>query len=142
MVGGRRELREKFGLEFEALTREHLAVDAVLRVERTLGDQATEMHHNNPGYDIESDTGSHIDFIEVKGRVAGGKTFVLTRQEAVTSLNKANHSVLALVQVADDDSTTARYLRHPITQPIDPRAARMEFDWEPFWKDAVEMRQA
>jgi SNF2 family DNA or RNA helicase len=120
---------------------ERLAVDAVLRVERALGNQPTEMHHNNPGYDIESDTGNHMDFIEVKGRVAGGKTFVLTRQEAVTSLNKAEHSVLALVQVADDDGTTVRYLRHPIRQPIDPRAARVEFDWEPFWNDATEMSQ-
>ena len=98
-------------------------------------------HHNNPGYDIESDTGKHIDFIEVKGRVLGGKTFVLTRQEAVTALNKGDHSVLALVQVAEDDSTTVRYLRHPITQPIDPRAARVEYDWEPFWNDATEMSQ-
>lgn len=120
---------------------ERLAVDAVLRAERALGHRPTEMHHNNPGYDIESETGTGLDFIEVKGRVARGKTFVLTRQEAVTALNKGDHSVLALVQVADDDSTTVRYLRHPIDQPIDPRAARVEYDWEPFWNDATEMSQ-
>lgn len=120
---------------------ERLAVDAVLRVERVLGHDPTEMHHNNPGYDIESDTGQSLDFIEVKGRVVGGRTFVLTRQEAVTALNKATHSVLALVQVAEDDTTTVRYLRHPIDQPIDPRAARVEYDWEPFWNDATEMSQ-
>ena len=120
---------------------ERLAVDAVVRVEHALGHRPTEMHHNNPGYDIESDTGKTLDFIEVKGRVAGGKTFVLTRQEAVTALNKADHSVLALVQVADDDGTTVRYLRHPMTQSIDPRAARVEYDWEPFWNDATEMSQ-
>ncbi|WP_131818777.1 helicase-related protein [Mycobacteroides abscessus] len=120
---------------------ERLAVDAVLRVEDALGHHPTEMRHNNPGYDIESDTGTNLDFIEVKGRVAGGKTFVLTRQEAVTALNKANHSVLALVQVGEDDSTTVRYLRCPVTHPIDPRAARVEYDWEPFWNDATEMSQ-
>lgn len=120
---------------------ERLAVDAVLRAEDVLGHLPTEMHHNNPGYDIESDTGAGLDFIEVKGRVAGGKTFVLTRQEAVTALNKNDHSVLALVQVAEDDGTTVRYLRRPITQPIDPRAARVEYDWEPFWNDAIEMSQ-
>ena len=120
---------------------ERLAVDAVLRVEHALGHQPTEMHHNNPGYDIESDTGRALDFIEVKGRVVGGKTFVLTRQEAVTALNKSEHSVLALVQVAEDDSTTVHYLRRPITQPIDPRAARVEYDWEPFWNDATEMSE-
>ena len=118
---------------------ERLAVDAVLRAERALGHRPTEMHHNNPGYDVESDTGEALDFIEVKGRVIGGKTFVLTRQEAVTALNKGQHSVLALVQVGEDDSTTVRYLRQPITQPIDPRAARVEYDWKPFWNDATEM---
>jgi superfamily II DNA or RNA helicase len=120
---------------------ERLAVDAVLRAERALGHRPTEMHHNNPGYDVESDTGEALDFIEVKGRVIGGKTFVLTRQEAVTALNKGQHSVLALVQVGEDDSTTVRYLRQPIARPIDPRAARVEFDWKPFWNDATEMSQ-
>lgn len=120
---------------------ERLAVDAVLRVECVLGHRPTEMHHNNPGYDIESDTPQGLDFIEVKGRVAGGKTFVLTRQEAVTALNKGERSVLALVQVTESDATTVRYLRQPITQPIDPRAARVEYDWEPFWNDATEMSQ-
>lgn len=125
----------------ETIRIERLAVDAVLRVENTLRHEPTEMPHNNPGYDIESQTSAGLDFIEVKGRVSGGTTFVLTRQEAVTALNKGERSVLALVRVRDDDTTTVRYLRHPITQPIDPRAARVEFDWDPFWNDATEMSQ-
>lgn len=120
---------------------ERLAVDAVLRVEKTLKHRATEMAHNNPGYDIESDTPDGLDFIEVKGRFDGGDTFILTRQEAVTALNKGRHSVLALVRVLSDDTTSVRYLRQPITTPIDPRAARVEFDWDPFWNDATEMEQ-
>ena len=120
---------------------ERLAVDAVLRVEHALGHQPTEMPHNNPGYDIESETPAGLDFIEVKGRITGGTTFVLTRQEAVTALNKGERSILALVRVGDDDATTVRYLRHPITHPIDPRAARVEYDWDPFWNDATEMSQ-
>lgn len=120
---------------------ERLAVDAVLRIENALRHRAKEMAHNNPGYDIESETPAGLDFIEVKGRVEGGDTFILTRQEAVTALNKGERSVLALVRVNGDDSTTTRYLRRPITTPIDPRAARVEFDWDPFWKDATEMEQ-
>lgn len=120
---------------------ERLAVDAVLRVETALGHRAQEMPHNNPGYDIESDTPNGLDFIEVKGRFEDGDTFVLTRQEAVTALNKGKHSVLALVRVLSDDTTTVRYLRQPITTPIDPRAARVEFDWDPFWNEATEMEQ-
>lgn len=120
---------------------ERLAVDAVLRVEKSLGHDATEMPHNNPGYDIESSTPNGLDFIEVKGRFDGGNTFVLTRQEAVTALNKGRHSVLALVRVNADDSTIVRYLRQPMNTPIDPRAARVDFDWDPFWNDAKEMDQ-
>ena len=100
------------------------------------------MPHNNPGYDIESETPDGLDFIEVKGRVEGGDTFVLTRQEAVTALNKGEHSVLALVRVHADDTTTVRYLRQPITAPIDPRQPRVEFDWNHFWNDGTEMEPA
>lgn len=121
---------------------ERLAVDAVLRVEKALGHAATEMPHNNPGFDIESDTPAGLDFIEVKGRIESGDTFILTRQEAVTALNKGPHSVLALVRINADDSTTVRYVRQPISTPIDPRAARVEFDWDPFWKDAEEKYQS
>ncbi|MET7706956.1 helicase-related protein [Micromonospora sp. NPDC005413] len=120
---------------------ERLAVEAVLRVERALKHQPIEMPHNNPGYDLESETPNGRDFIEVKGRFDRGETFILTRQEAVTALNKGEHSVLALVRVTADDSTIVRYLRQPITTPIDPRAARVEFDWDPFWNDAEEMIQ-
>lgn len=125
----------------ETMRIERLAVDAVLRVEMALGHHPTEMAHNNPGYDIESETPDGLDFIEVKGRFDGGDTFILTRQEAVTALNKGKHSILALVRVLPDDTTTVRYLRQPMTAPIDPRAARVEFDWDPFWNEAIEMEQ-
>ncbi len=120
---------------------ERIAVDAVLRVEHALGHAPSEMPHNNPGYDIESETPLGLDFIEVKGRIEGGTTFQLKRREAVTALNKGERSVLALVRVAEDDSTTVRYLRQPITEPIDPRAASVDYDWEPFWNEATEMSQ-
>lgn len=125
----------------ETIRIERLAVDAVLRIEASLGHVPTEMPHNNPGYDVESHTPDGLDFIEVKGRTEGGDTFVLTRQEAVTALNKGRHSVLALVRVNSDDSTKVRYLRQPMTTPIHPHAARVEFDWDPFWNDAEEMHQ-
>ena len=92
-----------------------------------------EMPHNNPGYDIESDTPQGRDFIEVKGRVDGGDTFVLTRQEAVTALNKGQRSVLALVRVHGDDSTTVRYVREPLSEPIQPWQTAVDADWAYFW---------
>lgn len=119
---------------------ERIAVDAVLAIEASLRHGATEMPHNNPGYDIESETPSGLDFIEVKGRVDGGTTFVLTRQEAVTALNKLDHSVLALVRVHADATTTVRYVRAPLNEPIPPWQSAIESDWEYFWARGQEMR--
>jgi superfamily II DNA or RNA helicase len=118
---------------------ERIAVDAVLVIEHHLGHHPTEMAHNNPGYDIESDTAEGLDFMEVKGRVEGGDTFVLTRQEAVTALNKGTHSVLALVRVHLDDSTTVRYVRHPLDEPIQPWQTAIDADWDYFWSRGTEM---
>ena len=118
---------------------ERIAVDAVLAVERALGHRAVEMPHNNPGYDIESDTPDGLDFIEVKGRVEGGDTFVLTRQEAVTALNKRRRSVLALVRVHGDDSTTVRYVRQPLDEPIQPWQTAIDADWDYFWIRGMEV---
>jgi SNF2 family DNA or RNA helicase len=95
---------------------ERLAVDAVLAAERGLGRYPTEMPHNNKGYDIQSLTdvsGGELLFIEVKGRVAGAKEFTITKSEILTSLNKPDHFILALVRVAEDDVTEVRYLRKP-----------------------------
>lgn len=118
---------------------ERIAVDAVTAIETALGHDWTEMPHNNPGYDIESATPDGLDFIEVKGRVEGGDTFVLTRQEAITALNKREHSVLALVRVHADDSTTVRYIRRPVTEPIQPWQTAMDADWDYFWQRGKEM---
>jgi hypothetical protein len=108
-------------------------------IEHHLDHHPTEMAHNNPGYDIESETTDGLDFIEVKGRVEGGDTFVLTRQEAVTALNKGDHSVLALVRVHLDDTTTVRYVRHPLDEPVQPWQTAIDADWDYFWSRGTEM---
>ena len=118
---------------------ERLAVDAVLAIEHSLGHTPVEMPHNNPGYDIESDTPHGLDFIEVKGRIEGADTFFLTRTEAATALNKGERSVLALVRVNPDDTTNVRYLRHPVTTPIDPRARGTQYEWDRMWDEAQEI---
>jgi superfamily II DNA or RNA helicase len=118
---------------------ERIAVDAVLAVEKALKHRTVEMPHNNPGYDIESDTQDGLDFIEVKGRAEGGNTFVLTRQEAVTALNRRDHSVLALVRVHANDTTTVRYIRQPLDSPIEPWQTAIDADWKYFWNRGTEM---
>jgi superfamily II DNA or RNA helicase len=94
---------------------ERLAVDAVMATETELDRDPTEMPRNNKGYDIQSRTNDlgELLFIEVKGRASGANEFTITKSEILTSLNRPDHFVLALVEVRDDDSTTVRYLRKP-----------------------------
>lgn len=119
---------------------ERIAVDAVLDIEQRLGHKPTEMPHNNPGYDIESLADGHLDFLEVKGRIAGADSVTVTRTEVLTALNKQDHSVLALVSVQPDDSTEVRYLRKPFDTSHQPGfgVGAMIFDWKPLW-DAAEV---
>ena len=89
------------------------------------------MPHNNPGYDIESDTPDGLDFIEVKGRVDGGDTFILTRQEAVTALNKRRaQRPRAGPGPADDTHRPFATCASRSRQPIDPGQPR-RVDWDP-----------
>jgi superfamily II DNA or RNA helicase len=94
---------------------ERLAVDAVLKAEAELGREAREMPTNNPGFDILSKNPASGDylFIEVKGRIEGAPIFTVTKNEILTALNKPDQYILALVAVAEDDGTHARYLRQP-----------------------------
>jgi superfamily II DNA or RNA helicase/predicted nucleotidyltransferase len=99
---------------------ERAAVNAVLATERRLGRQPREMPQNNPGYDILSrdPITDQLLFIEVKGRVAGGQTVTVTKNEILTALNKPDDFVLALVRV-DGDQTEVRYLERPFVQTED-----------------------
>ena len=86
-----------------------------MATETELDRDPTEMPRNNKGYDIQSRTNDlgELLFIEVKGRASGANEFTITKSEILTSLNRPDHFVLALVEVRDDDSTTVRYLRKP-----------------------------
>ncbi|MCY4258453.1 MAG: helicase-related protein [bacterium] len=115
---------------------DRLAVDAVLATERSLGREPVEMPHNNKGFDIEargSDGG--LFTIEVKGRVAGARDFTITRSEIICALNKAHRHILALVEVADNDSTDVRYLYDPFTNR-EPEPSSAEYkrtlDWQTY----------
>jgi superfamily II DNA or RNA helicase len=104
---------------------ERLAVEAVLAAETALGHEPKEMARNNKGYDIQSRTGDlgELLFIEVKGRVAGATEFTITKSEILTSLNKPDHFILALVAIGPDDETSVSYLRKPF-----PGTEEMYFD--------------
>ena len=116
---------------------ERRALDAVKAAEHALKRVPHEMPHNNPGYDIESeDGGRHIHFIEVKGRIAGADTVIVTRTEVLTGLNAADRYVLALVEVGPDGHDEVRYLRDPFagkSERLHFAETSTVFDWGKLW---------
>jgi hypothetical protein len=86
----------------------------VMDVERGLGFDPTDREFERLGYDIESRAGGgRLRFIEVKGRVTGAATVTVTKNEILTSLNKPEDFVLALVEFLDHERHSVRYLRRP-----------------------------
>jgi hypothetical protein len=94
---------------------------AVMEVERALGFDPIDRELEKLGYDIESRiTGTgRLRFIEVKGRVTGADTVTVTKNEILTSLNKPDDFILALVEFLDGDSHRVRYLRQPFKREPD-----------------------
>jgi hypothetical protein len=119
---------------------ERRALESVKAAEYALGRTPHEMPHANPGYDIESeDSERHLHFIEVKGRIAGADTVIVTRTEVLTGLNAAERYVLALVEVGPDGHDKVRYLRDPFAG----KSSRLHFaetstvfDWGKLWATA------
>jgi hypothetical protein len=122
---------------------ERRAVDAVLAVETALGNEAEEMPHNHPGYDIRSTApDGSLTFVEVKGRIAGSDSFVVTQNELRFAANIPDDYLLALVEVSPDgpDHDRVRYLRRPygreVKLPFDTTSTTLA--WQPYWQRATE----
>jgi superfamily II DNA or RNA helicase len=99
---------------------EKLAMDAVMRAERQLGFEPSDVSAENRGYDIESrivGTG-RLRFLEVKGRAMGAGTLTITRNEIMTAMNKPDDFILAIVTV-EGDKPDARYVRQPFQREPD-----------------------
>ena len=89
------------------------AMEAVMEAERALGNTPEDVSARKVGYDIASydpGTRSHR-FIEVKGRVEGADTVMITRQEIITSLHEPEKFILAVVEVGDGFADEPRYVR-------------------------------
>ena len=112
---------------------ERRAVDAVLAVEERLGRRTEEMPHNHPGYDIRSTSrDGTVTFIEVKGRISGADSFIVTQNELRFAANVPDSYLLALVDVSPDGPVhdQVRYLRRPygadVRLPLDTTAASLK----------------
>ncbi len=93
----------------------------VMEVERNLGFFPIDRECEKVGYDIESrvpDTG-RLRFIEVKGRASGADTVTVTRNEILTSLNKPEDYILALVEFFKDNGHRVLYVRQPFCREPD-----------------------
>jgi superfamily II DNA or RNA helicase len=120
-------------------TVEWRAVDAAVAVEEALGYRVTVMPPSNPGFDLRSETpGGGLRFVEVKGRIAGGETFMVTRNEILHALNVPDAWVLALVEVSPDGSAhdRIRHLQRPfgdtVHLPFGTTAAMLS--WRDYWE--------
>ena len=58
----------------------------------------------------------HLRFIEVKGRIDGADTVMVTRQEVITSLHEPEKFILAVVQVENGFAREPHYVRRPFSQ--------------------------
>jgi hypothetical protein len=108
---------------------EKLAMDAVMRAERQLGFEPSDVSAENRGYDIESrivGTG-RLRFLEVKGRTMGAGTLTITRNEIMTAMNKPDGFILAIVTV-EGDKPDARYVRQPFQREPDFAVTSVNYD--------------
>jgi len=89
------------------------AMEAVMAAERALGNSPLDVSAQKVGYDIQSydPNADHLRFIEVKGRIDGADTVMITRQEVITSLHEPEKFILAIVQVENGFAGQPRYVR-------------------------------
>jgi len=103
----------------------------VMETERALGYEPTDRESEKLGYDIESRNPAtgRLRFIEVKGRVAGAQTITVTRNEILTSLNKPDDYILAIVEFLDGGQGRVHYLRCPFRREPDFGATSVNYSF-------------
>ena len=108
---------------------ERLAMEMVMKFEREQGFEPRDISAENRGYDIESrdPKTDRLRFIEVKGRVKGAATVTVTKNEILTSLNRPDGYVLAIVFVEANVAENPIYLRKPFNQEPEFGTASVNF---------------
>ncbi len=106
---------------------ERAAMNAVMKIERELGNSPQDVSATKCGYDVESVTPQGtVRRIEVKGRKQGADTVTVTANEIQFALSHAEEAILALVEV-DGDNTHTRYLARPFRNQPDDSAVSVTF---------------
>ena len=119
-------------------------MNAVIQIERELGNTPKDVSATKCGYDIESRVSRKklerlaaysLRFIEVKGRRKGSTTVTVSKNEILTALNKPEEFILAIVEV-DGNATHTIYLRHPFKNAPDATANSVNFEIEYLIRDS------
>ena len=94
------------------------AMEAVMSAEKSLGNNPEDVSAQKVGYDILSfDPDAEVSrFIEVKGRITGADTVMVTRQEVITSLHEPDRYILAVVSIDEGVAQAPRYVHNPFNQ--------------------------
>ncbi|NBC34427.1 MAG: DUF3883 domain-containing protein [Alphaproteobacteria bacterium] len=102
------------GLAEDTGETERLAMDAVMAAERAAGRRPRDVSARNEGWDIESAApdGSLL-FLEVKGRVTAGRDIIVTKNEMLRALNKADRYCLVFVPIDNGFAGQPLYLPDP-----------------------------
>lgn len=104
-----------FSTEGRALV-ERIAIEAVMAIEREIGNTPEDVGVKKLGYDIESQTSNgELRFIEVKGRQTGKNLVTVTHNEMQTAVNKPDQTILAVVE-ADGTHRHVVYYQNWIEQ--------------------------
>jgi hypothetical protein len=103
----------------------------VMEVERSPGFEPVDREHEKLGYDVESRdrrTGRRR-FLEVKGRSSEAATITVTKNEILTSLNKPDDLILAIVEFLDGGRHRVHYVRRPFRREPDFGVTRVNYDF-------------
>lgn len=93
---------------------EMIAMEAVLAAERAAGRIPVDVSKFNRGWDIESfTTDGRMLFLEVKGRIVGGRDIIVTRNEMLKARNAGRQYHLVVVQVASGFAHQPAYIADP-----------------------------
>jgi SNF2 family DNA or RNA helicase len=93
----------------------------VMETERSLGYEPVDREFDKLGYDLESRVPAtgQLRFIEVKGRISGADCITVTRNEILTSLNKPDEYILAIVEFLGQGQHRLHYLWRPFQREPD-----------------------
>ena len=124
---------------------EHIAMQAVMQLEQSLGHDVKDVSAEKCGWDITSQppkTDKHLALarhIEVKGRSKGQSTITVSRNEIIYGLNQTEQFILAIVIVDGENHDGPYYIKNPFKQEPDFGVASINYDLDELLSKSVSL---